>query len=166
MQRINPCLWFSNSAQEAVEFYRSVFKDLKVLRKTYYPDVPSGSEGAPTLPPAGTLLTLDFELFGQLYTALNGGPDFPFTEAISLVVNCKDQEEIDCYWEALLAGGGQESQCGWLRDKFGLSWQIVPIEMTEILVQNDPGACSRMMQAMFTMVKLDIATLRKAAEGS
>ena len=163
MQKINPCLWFNGNAEEAVKFYLSVFKDAKILRRSYYPEVPP--EGRPPWPPAGTVLTLDFELFGQLYVALNGGPEFPFTEAISLIVNCADQKEIDYYWEALAADGGQGVQCGWLKDKFGVSWQIVPAMMTEILTANDPDVCSRVMQAMLKMVKLDVATLEKAAAG-
>ena len=143
MPKISPFLWFDNNAEEAVEFYLSVFKDsdrLKVNRS-----------GAP-----GKVMVISFELDGQEFVALNGGPIFKFTEAVSFVVYCKDQSEIDYYWDGLLAGGGAPSQCGWLKDKFGLSWQIVPANISEIA--SSPAA----MQALMGMIKLDIATLEAA----
>src|SRR5262245_34769380 len=124
MQKITPMLWFDGDAEDAVILYTSIFKESKVISMSRYP------EGAPA--PAGTLMVAEFELFGQRYHALNGGPHFKFTEAISFVVNCDNQEEVDYYWNNLIADGGQESQCGWLKDKFGLSWQITPSMMGKL----------------------------------
>src|SRR5215216_1948579 len=125
MQRITPFLWFDNNAEEAANFYVSVFKNSKLLNVARYSEVGPG--------PKGTVMTAEFELDGQEFIALNGGPHFKFTEAISFVVNCETQEEVDYFWEKLLAGGGQESQCAWLKDKFGLSWQIVPTILSRLL---------------------------------
>jgi predicted 3-demethylubiquinone-9 3-methyltransferase (glyoxalase superfamily) len=148
MQKITPFLWFDNNAEEAVNFYLSIFKNSKVL------DVKRYGEAGPG--PAGSVMVIAFELNGQKFTALNGGPYRQFNEAVSFVVNCDDQAEIDFYWDALSAGGG-EVQCGWLKDKFGLSWQVVPTNIAELL--STPAA----MQAMMKMKKLDIATLKQAA---
>ncbi|MDI1311163.1 VOC family protein, partial [Prosthecobacter sp.] len=142
-------------------FYLSVFKDGKILRRAYYPEV--RPEDRPPWPPAGTVMTVEFELFGQNYTALNGGPEFPFNEAISLMVACETQEEVDRYWDALTTDGGKPVQCGWLQDKFGVSWQIIPTVLTDLMTSSDPAVCSRVIQAMLKMIKLDIATLQQAA---
>lgn len=155
-QKIKPCLWFDNQAEEAVNLYCSIFKDSRVLRESRYGDTGPG--------PKGQILTMDFEIAGQQFMALNGGPMFKFTEAVSLVVTCDTQEEIDEYWEKLVADGGSESQCGWLKDKFGLSWQIVPRILGE-LMSGDPQKANRVMTALLKMVKLDIARLKEAAEG-
>ncbi len=163
MQKISSFLWFNDNAEEAVSFYLSVFKDGKILRKAYYPDVPP--ENRPPWPAAGTVMTVDFELFGQSFVALNGGPVFTFNESISFVVNCETQEEVDRYWTALTADGGEEVQCGWLKDKFGVSWQIVPTVLNDLLTTSDPATCSRVTQAMLKMIKLDIAGLEQAAQG-
>ncbi len=161
MQKISPFLWLNDNAEEAVSFYLSVFKDGKILRKACYAEVPS--EDRPPCPPVGTVMTVEFELFGQSYTALNGGPIFTFNEAISFVVACESQEELDRYWDALIADGGQPVQCGWLKDKFGVSWQIVPTVLADLMSSSDPAVCSRVTQAMLKMIKLDFATLKQAA---
>ena len=157
MPRITPNLWFDTEGLEAAEFYVSVFPNSKVTAITYYP------EGAPQ--PAGSVLTVNFELDGQEYTAINGGPAFTFDEAVSLLVNCADQAEIDYYWDALTADGGQESQCGWLKDKYGFSWQICPAGWEEMLARGDAEANQRAMQVMFGMKKLDVAALQAAYDG-
>ena len=156
MQKIVTNLWFDTEGLEAVEFYTSVFKNSEINKVTYYP------EGAPR--PAGTVLTVDFTLDGQAFTALNGGPDFKFSEAISLLVNCEDQAEVDYYWEQLTADGGEESVCGWLKDKFGLSWQIVPTRLVELLEQEDKDKAQRVMQAMLQMTKSEVAELERAPQ--
>ena len=158
MPRITPNLWFDTEAEEAAEFYVSVFPNSKITKVTYYGEAGPG--------PAGTVLTVDFVLDGQEFTAINGGPQFPFTEAVSLLVNCADQAEIDRYWAALTADGGQEVQCGWLKDKYGLSWQISPEGMDEVLGDPSSEKGQRAMKAMLGMVKLDIAALRAAAAGT
>ncbi|WP_149359694.1 VOC family protein [Lolliginicoccus suaedae] len=155
--RIVPNLWFNSEAAEAAEFYTSVFPNSRIVRTSYYP------ANAPM--PEGTVLTVDFELDGQRFTALNGGADIPFTDALSLLVNCADQQEVDYYWEALSAGG-KEVQCGWLADKYGLSWQIVPEGLDDVLAGDDADAVGRAFTAMLGMTKLDIAALRAAREGS
>jgi len=152
-QRITPCLWFNENAEEAVKFYSSVFKNFKTRTVTYY------SEGGPM--PKGTVLTISFQIDGQEFLALNGGPDFKFTEAISFVVNCKTQKEIDYYWEKL-SRGGEKSVCGWLKDKFGLSWQVAPANINQLLSDKDPEKSSRVFQAIMKMKKLDIDTLKRA----
>jgi two-component system sensor histidine kinase QseC len=154
LQKITPMLWFDRNAEEAARFYTSVFKNSKILAVTHY------DEGMPM--PAGTVMTVVFELEGHQFTALNAGPQFKFTEAISLVVTCKDQAEVDYYWEKLTGGGGAEVQCGWLKDKFGLSWQVVPAELWPLLEPQNNG---RVMQAVMGMVKLDIGKLKAAAAG-
>lgn len=157
MPAIIPNLWFDTQAEEAVQFYVSVFPNSGITDVTHY------GEAGPR--PAGTVMTVDFELDGQPHTAINGGPEFPFTEAVSLLVDCVDQDEIDHYWDALLAGGGEEVQCGWLKDRFGLSWQVSSnAAMNDLINDPDRARSERAMQAMFTMKKLDIAAMRAAAE--
>jgi predicted 3-demethylubiquinone-9 3-methyltransferase (glyoxalase superfamily) len=155
-QKINPFLWFENQAEEAANFYTSIFKNSKILGVTRY------GEGAPG--PKGSVMTVSFQIEGQNFVALNGGPHFKFTEAISFVVNCETQQEVDEYWEKL-SKGGQEVQCGWLKDKYGLSWQIVPNILNELMQDKDPQRSQRVMQALLQMKKLDIAGLKKAYEG-
>lgn len=161
MQKISTFLWFHENAEDAVRFYLDVFKDGRILRTTRYPEVPQ--EERPPCPPAGTVMTIEFQLFGQNYTALNGGPLFTFNEAISIAVSCQTQEEVDRYWDALTADGGTPVQCGWLRDKYGLTWQIVPAVLIDFMASGDPALCTRVNRAMLKMVKLDIATLQQAA---
>lgn len=156
MQKITPFLWFNDSAEEAVNFYASIFKDSKIKKVARYGDSGPG--------PKGSVMTVSFELNGQDFIALNGGPHYQFTPAISFVVNCDTQDEIDSYWDKLTAGG-QEVQCGWLRDKYGISWQIVPSAIGEIMSSPETEKVKRAMQAMFTMKKLDIKKLRDAFEG-
>jgi predicted 3-demethylubiquinone-9 3-methyltransferase (glyoxalase superfamily) len=157
MPRITPNLWFDTEGLEAAEFYCSVFPNSEVKNVAYYND--AGPR------PAGTVLTVDFVLDGQELTAINGGPEFTFDEAISLAINCKDQDEIDYYWTKLTEGG-EESQCGWLKDRYGLSWQVVPEGMEELMLDPDPGRATRAMKAMLGMKKLDVAALRAAADGA
>ena len=152
MQKISPCLWFDNQAEEAARYYVSIFKNSKVGAISYY------GEGMPM--PKGTVLTVVFELDGQSFTALNGGPVFKFTEAVSMVVNCDDQAEVDRMWEAL-SEGGSKSVCGWLRDKYGLSWQVVPKVLAKYA--SDPKTSDKVMAAVMQMTKLDIAKLEAAA---
>jgi len=155
-QRITPFLWFNNQAEEAVKFYTSIFKNSKAGAVTHYP------EGTPG--PAGTVMTVAFQLDGQEFVALNGGPQFPFTEAVSFVVNCDNQKEIDYYWQKLSAGA-KEVQCGWVKDKFGVSWQIVPTILGELVSDKDRAKAQRVMHALLKMVKLDIKKLQEAAKG-
>jgi len=155
MQKITPFLWFDNQAEEAMHFYTSIFKNAKVGKVTRYGD------GAPM--PKGTVMTASFELEGTEFVALNGGPIFKFTEAVSFNIDCKNQEEVDYYWEKLIAGGGAPSQCGWLKDKFGLSWQVVPTVLHELLGDRDRAKANRVMQAMLAMKKIDIGKLQEAA---
>jgi predicted 3-demethylubiquinone-9 3-methyltransferase (glyoxalase superfamily) len=157
MQKIQTFLWFNDQAEEAAELYCSLFQDSKITNVTHYSDDVPG--------PAGKVLTVNFQLAGQEFIALNGGPEFPFTEAISLLVNCETQEEVDYLWKKLTANGGEESQCGWLKDKFGLSWQIVPTVLGEMLSGPDAEAAQRVTKAFLQMRKLDIGELRKAYEG-
>ena len=154
---IIPSLWFDGNGLEAAEFYVSIFPNSKIGNIAYYPESSPG--------PAGTVMTVDFVLDGQQYTVINGGPQFPFTEAISLLVDCADQDEIDYFWEKL-TDGGEEVQCGWLKDRFGVSWQVAAqAPMWEILGDPDKERSDRSMQAMFGMKKLDIAALQAAADG-
>ena len=155
-QKISPFLWFENKAEEAANFYTSIFKNSKILGLTRY------GEGAPG--PKGSVMTVSFQLDGHNFVALNGGPHFKFTEAISFVVNCETQQEVDEYW-GKLSKGGQEVQCGWLKDKYGLSWQIVPTILNELMQDKDPARSQRVMQALMQMKKLDIESLKKAYEG-
>lgn len=156
MQKITPFLWFDNQAEEAMNFYVSIFKNSKILSINRY------GEGAPA--PKGTVMTANFLLDGQAFTALNGGPMFKFSPAISFVVHCETQAEVDEYW-AKLSAGGKENQCAWLDDKFGVSWQIVPNALIELLSDPDPAKAGRVMQAMMQMTKIDIAALKRAYEG-
>jgi predicted 3-demethylubiquinone-9 3-methyltransferase (glyoxalase superfamily) len=155
MQKITPNLWFDTEAEEAAEFYTSIFEESKITSVSYY------GESGPR--PAGMVLTVEFQLEGQSFTALNGGPDFKFNEAISLLVDCANQEEVDELW-AKLAEGGEEGPCGWLKDKFGLSWQIIPTRLSELLQDEDAERANRVMQAMLKMGKIDIASLERAYE--
>jgi predicted 3-demethylubiquinone-9 3-methyltransferase (glyoxalase superfamily) len=154
MQKITPFLWFDTQAEEAANFYVSVFPNSRIVTVTRYGEAGPG--------PKGSVMTVVFELDGQRMIALNGGPQFKFTEAISLSVDCKDQAEVDRYWSKLTQGG-KESQCGWLKDKYGLSWQINPAALGEMLSDPDPEKAKRVMEAMLTMKKIDIAALKAAA---
>jgi predicted 3-demethylubiquinone-9 3-methyltransferase (glyoxalase superfamily) len=157
MSKISPCLWFDGQAEEAAAFYVSLFPNSRVDKVSRAPaDFPSGS--------AGDVLTVEFTLAGESYIGLNGGPLFKFTEAVSLSVDCADQAEVDRYWEALTADGGVPAPCGWVKDKFGLSWQIVPRRLTELMNDADPGRARRAMEAMLQMSKLDVAALERAAD--
>jgi predicted 3-demethylubiquinone-9 3-methyltransferase (glyoxalase superfamily) len=156
MQKIIPNLWFDTEAEEAAKFYTSIFENSRINNISHY------GEAGPR--PAGTVLTVDFELDGQGFTALNGGPEFKFNEAISFLVNCETQEEVDRLWDALTKDG-QEIQCGWLRDKYGVAWQIVPTRLQELLQDPDAEKANRVMTAMLQMVRIDIDTLEKAARG-
>ena len=155
-QKITTFLWFDNNAEEAAKFYVSVFKNSKILNTTRYGEAGPG--------PKGTVMTIDFELDGQRFTCLNGGPQFKFTEAISLVVHCKTQEEVDYFWEKL-SEGGQTVECGWLKDKFGLFWQVTPDILLELLQDSDTQKSQRVMKAMMQMKKIDIEGLKRAAQG-
>jgi predicted 3-demethylubiquinone-9 3-methyltransferase (glyoxalase superfamily) len=157
MQKITPFLWFDRQAEEAAKFYCSVFKNSKILGITRHLE---GSGVA-----KGEVLTVQFRLGDQEYVALNGGPQFKFTEAISLMINCKDQKEVDYYWEKLLAGGGQESACGWLKDKYGLSWQVTPTILLEMVSDKDRKKAQRAFDAMLQMRKIDIKKLKEAYGG-
>jgi predicted 3-demethylubiquinone-9 3-methyltransferase (glyoxalase superfamily) len=156
-QKITPFLWFDDKAEEAAKFYTSIFKNSKIGNITRYDEEAAG----PTGRFAGSVMTVDFQLGGWEFVALNGGPMFKFTEAISFVVNCENQEEVDYFWSKLSAGG-EESRCGWLKDKFGLSWQVVPTVLTEMLTDKDTAKAKRVMHAMLQMDKIDIAVLKKA----
>jgi predicted 3-demethylubiquinone-9 3-methyltransferase (glyoxalase superfamily) len=157
MQKISTFLWFDNQAEEAAHFYVSIFRNSSIGLISYYGD---GGPG-----PKGTVMVVEFELEGQSFYALNGGPLFRFNESISLYVNCETQREVDRLWDQLLADGGTESQCGWLKDKYGLSWQIIPGFLTQYLTDKDPARAQRVMTAMLKMQKLDIALLQKAYDG-
>ena len=154
MRKITPCLWFDTEAEEAANFYTSVFESSRILGISRY------GEAGPR--PAGTVMTVSFELDGQEFVALNGGPEFRFDEAISFQISCKDQDEVDYYW-GKLTEGGEEGPCGWLKDRFGLSWQIVPTRLMELVEDPDPGTSQRAMQAMLGMKKIDIAAVEEAA---
>ncbi len=160
MQKITPFLWFDDNAEEAVKFYTSIFKNSKIGKIARYDEAGEKAAGRP----AGSVMTVEFQLEGQDFIALNGGPHFKFTEAISFVVSCKTQTEVDYYWNKLTADGGKEVQCGWLTDKYGLSWQIVPTILGELLTSKDAAKSQRVMQAMLKMVKLDIKKLKQAAK--
>ena len=158
MPTITPNLWFDTEAHEAAEFYCSIFPNSRITNVSHY------TEAGPR--EAGMVLTVDFELDGQRFTGINGGPEFEFDEAVSFLINCRDQAEVDHYWDKLLEGGGRESQCGWLKDRYGVSWQVVPEGMEELFGDSDPERANRAMAAMLKMVKLDIAELRRAADGA
>jgi predicted 3-demethylubiquinone-9 3-methyltransferase (glyoxalase superfamily) len=155
MRRITPFLWFDHQAEEAANLYVSVFPGSRIVSVSRYGEAGPG--------PKGSVMTVAFELDGQSFTALNGGPLFQFTEAISFVVDCKTQEEVDRYW-AKLSDGGHEGQCGWLKDRFGLSWQIIPSTLGEMLTDPEPGKARKVMEAMLRMKKIDVAELRKARD--
>jgi predicted 3-demethylubiquinone-9 3-methyltransferase (glyoxalase superfamily) len=159
-QRITPFLWFDHQAEETANFYVSIFENSRVRGMARYDDAAAQASGRPS----GSVMTVAFELDGQEFTALNGGPMFTFTEAISLVVNCETQDEVDHFWDTLSAGG-QEVQCGWLKDRFGVSWQVVPTVLVEMLQDRDPERSKRVMGAMLTMKKISIEGLRRAYEG-
>ncbi|MFN8034700.1 MAG: VOC family protein [Acidimicrobiia bacterium] len=156
MPVITPNLWFDTEGLEAAEFYVSIFPNSRITNVSYYGDAGPRE--------AGTVLTVDFELDGQPYAAINGGPEFTFDEAISLMIRCADQDEVDYYW-AKLTDGGEESRCGWCKDRYGLSWQVVPVAMGEVLGDPDPERAGRAMRVMLGMRKLDLAALRAAADG-
>lgn len=156
MQKITPFLWFNDNAEEAINFYTSLFPNSKIISVSRY------GEGGPGTP--GTVMTATFQLNGQEFMALNGGPQFRFNESISLFVRCETQEEVDRLWNALTSNGGEESMCGWLKDKFGLSWQIVPNALEELLSDPDPARAQHVTQAMLQMKKIDIPTLQRAYE--
>lgn len=155
MPKITLMMWYDTQAEEAANLYVSVFKNSKITGISHFPD--DSTHGTP-----GGVMTVDFELDGQQYTALNGGPFFQFNESVSLVVHCKDQEEVDYYWDALIKDGGQESDCGWLKDKFGMSWQITPQILLDYMVDPDPEKAKRVHNAMLTMKKLDVQALQDA----
>jgi predicted 3-demethylubiquinone-9 3-methyltransferase (glyoxalase superfamily) len=158
-QKITPFLWFNNNAEEAVNFYTSVFKNSKVVMTTRYTSEVSEVSGMPK----DSVMTVAFELAGQKFVALNGGPHFKFSEAVSFVVNCDSQQEIDYYWEKLSEGGDRNAQqCGWLKDKYGLSWQIVPANLGELISDPDPGKTANVMKALMRMKKLDVEALQNA----
>lgn len=161
MQKITPFLWFDHQAEEAVKFYNSVFKNSKVGRILRYDEATAKAAGGPV----GSVLTIEFEIEGQKFTALNGGPQFKFNESVSFVVYCETQDEVDYFWQKLTADGGQESECGWLRDKFGLSWQVTPTVLIEMLHDKDPKKSGRVMNAMMQMQKIDISKLKAAYAG-
>ncbi len=162
MTRITPNLWFDNHAEEAANFYVSIFKKSKITAVTRYGRAGAKASGMPE----GSVLTVAFELDGQPFIAINGGPVFRLTEAVSFMVTCKDQKEIDYYWEKLTEGGDKKAQiCGWLKDKYGLSWQVVPAELGAMIGDRDPAKAERVMAAMLPMKKLDLAALKKAYEG-
>jgi predicted 3-demethylubiquinone-9 3-methyltransferase (glyoxalase superfamily) len=158
LQKITPFLWFEHQAEDAAKLYTSIFPNSRIVKAV------RGGEQGPV--PPGAVLTIEFELEGQRFVGLNGGPMFKFTEAVSFVVSCESQEEVDNYWEKLTADGGAPSQCGWLKDKFGLSWQIVPTALPKYLSDPDPAKARRVMQAMMTMKKLDIAAFERAYAGT
>ena len=159
MHTLYPCLWFNGNAEEAAALYTSLLPDSQIDKNWRSPaDTPSG--------PAGMVLTVDFTVLGQRFQGLNGGPDFNFSEAVSLVVECDDQAEVDRLWSALTAGGGEPGPCGWLKDRFGLSWQIVPRELNELVNDPDPDRARRAMEAMLTMGKIEVEELRRAADAA
>jgi len=154
MRKISPCLWFDGNAEEAVNHYVSIFQNSKIDKVMRWGDIGDNK---------GKVLAMDFTIEGRPFMALNGGPHFKFSEAVSFCVECKDQAEVDMFWDKLTADGGAPSQCGWLKDKFGLSWQIVPVRLMQLMHDPDPAKATRVTQAMMQMQKLDVATLEKAA---
>jgi predicted 3-demethylubiquinone-9 3-methyltransferase (glyoxalase superfamily) len=160
-QRITPFLWFDDRAEEAAAFYVSIFNNSSVGKVTRYDEEASKASGRP----AGSVMTVEFQLEGQSFVGINGGPHFKFTEAVSFVVNCETAEEVDHFWSKLSAGG-EESRCGWLKDKFGLSWQVVPTVLTEMLADKETTKAKRVTHALLQMDKIDIPTLQKAYDGT
>ncbi len=161
MQKITPFLWFDGQAEDAVNFYTSLFKNSKTGRILRYTEEVAENSGRPV----GSVLTIEFEIEGQKFVALNGGPLFKFNESVSFVINCETQEEVDYFWEKLTADGGEESQCGWLKDKFGLSWQVTPTVLIDMLHDKDPEKAERVMKAMLQMQKIEIPKLKAAYGG-
>lgn len=162
IQKITTNLWFDSQAEEAAKFYTSIFENSKIGRITSYGNEGNQIHGKPQ----GTVMTVEFELEGQTFVALNGGPQFKFTEAISFIIHCEDQKELDYYWEKLSEGGDEKAQvCGWLKDQFGVSWQIVPANLTEMVNDSNPEKSERMMKALLQMKKIDIKTLNQAYIG-
>jgi len=161
MQKITPFLWFDDQAEEAVNFYTALFKNSKICRIFHYNEEAAEKTGRPV----GSVLTIEFEIEGQKFVALNGGPLFKFNESISFVINCETQEEVDYFWDKLTADGGEESACGWLRDKFGLSWQVTPTVLIDMLHDKDPEKPERVMKAMLQMQKIEIPKLKAAYGG-
>jgi predicted 3-demethylubiquinone-9 3-methyltransferase (glyoxalase superfamily) len=155
MDKISPCLWFDGKAEEAAMFYTSIFPNSRI-------DTVDRSPGETPSVPKDMVLTVNFTLDGRSFIGLNGGPDFKFNEAISLSIDCDDQAEVDRYWDALLAGGGEESVCGWLKDRFGVSWQVIPRQLPEMMNSSDRAAAARVLEAMLKMVKIDVAELERA----
>jgi predicted 3-demethylubiquinone-9 3-methyltransferase (glyoxalase superfamily) len=155
MDKISPCLWFDGKAEEAARFYTSIFPNSRI-------DTVDRSPGETPSGPKDMVLTVNFTLDGRSFIGLNGGPDFKFNEAISLSIDCDDQAEVDRYWDALLAGGGEESVCGWLKDRFGVSWQVIPRQLPEMMNSSDRAAAARVLEAMLKMVKIDVAELERA----
>ena len=161
MQKITPFLWFDGQAEEAVNFYTSLFKNSKIGRILRYTEEAAEASGRPV----GSVLTIEFEIEGQKFVALNGGPLFKFNESVSFVINCETQEEVDYFWGKLTADGGEESACGWLKDKFGLSWQVTPTLLIDMLHDKDPEKAERVMNAMLEMQKIEISKLKAAYDG-
>lgn len=160
--RISPCLWFDSEAEDAANYYVGIFRNSKINRISHYTDAGKETHGRPP----GSVLTVEFDLDGQPFTALNGGPIFEFNEAVSLVIDCETQDEVDYYWGRLTAGADPAAQqCGWLKDKYGVSWQVVPKAMSDLITDPDKGTRERVMTALMKMKKLDIATLKTAAAG-
>ena len=162
MQKITPMLWFDGKAEEAANFYVSLFKNSKIGDTLRYDEASAQAAGGKV----GSVLTIEFELEGQKFVGLNGGPQFKFTEAVSFVINCETQEEVDKFWNKLTADGGQESQCGWLKDKYGLSWQVTPTILMEMQKDKNPAKAKAVMEAMLKMKKIDIPTLQKAYDAA
>lgn len=162
VQRIAPCLWFDDQAEEAAKFYTGIFRNSKIVNISRYGEAGREFHGKPP----GSVMTVAFELDGQPFTALNGGPVFKFNEAVSFQVNCETQEEVDYYWDKLSEGGDEKAQqCGWLKDKYGVSWQVVPVALQEMINDPDTKKSQRMMEALLRMKKLDIGGLKKAFAG-
>ena len=161
MQKISPFLWFDDNAEEAAKFYVSVFPNSKIQKITYYPNAPAEKIGREP----GSVMTVEFTLDGVQFIALNAGPQFKFTEAVSFAVMCETQKEVDHYWEKLTADGGEPGDCSWLKDKFGLSWQVQPRLLIQLLGDSDKAKAGRVMDAMMEMTKIDIAALQRAAKG-
>jgi predicted 3-demethylubiquinone-9 3-methyltransferase (glyoxalase superfamily) len=160
MQKITPFLWFDNQAEEAAKFYTSVFRNSKLGKILRYDE--EAAKTSQSGRPVGSVLTIEFEIEGQKFVALNGGPQFKFNESISFVINCETQEEVDYFWGKLTADGGEESACGWLKDKFGVSWQVTPTVLIDMLHEKDAAKAERVMHAMLQMKKIDIKTLKEA----
>jgi predicted 3-demethylubiquinone-9 3-methyltransferase (glyoxalase superfamily) len=161
MPKITPFLWFDDRAEEAAKFYTSVFKNSNIGKILRYDEEAAKASGQPV----GSVLTIEFKIEGQKFVALNGGPDFKFNESVSFVINCETQKEVDYFWEKLTADGGQESACGWLKDKFGFSWQVTPTVLIDMLHDKDPKKAERVMHAMLQMKKIDMNKLKAAYEG-